>query len=232
MLTACLNPPGSIVIGLPASWRARWRASPKSIHVPRRFTRVLVGRSSRACRCPGWSSGPGRSRRTSSPPRAPISAASTATTMSTSASATRARWPAMDQARRSRPSSARCAAGSPTCSRPTTRRGSARSSRDASASGRGSSRCRRPTPTAGCSGSPGTSPGGRGSSSTTTAITARSTRRSRCSDRTARSFPFAARSAHRSTSRGRRSSSSSTTPRGSRPPWPTATSPLCCSSLP
>ena len=53
--------------------------------------------------------------------------ASTATTTSTCASATPARWPATVRRRRSPPSSGSCAAASPTCSRPRTPRGSATS---------------------------------------------------------------------------------------------------------
>ena len=53
------------------------------IPAPPRSTSVPRARSSRASRCPGWSSGRDRSRRTSRAPRAPISGASTATTTST-----------------------------------------------------------------------------------------------------------------------------------------------------
>ena len=115
-----------------------------------------------------------------------ISATSTATSTSTSAWAIPGRWPATAPRPPSPPSSASStAAGSPTCCRPRTRSGAARSSSAGSASSTGSSRSPPPMRTASRSGWPGWSPAGRRSPSTTSAITARSTRRSRPSLRTA-----------------------------------------------
>ena len=190
-------------------------------------------RSSMACRCPGWSSGPGRSRRTSSPPagahvtlrrrprlRRPVPRRHRGDGRPRSGS---------DDRRGRTPAASRHHPHAPDRGRRLGRRGADPPVR---CRRRGSSRSRRPTPTAGRSGSPGTSAAGPRSSSTTTATTARSTRRSRCSARTGRSCRSAARSGRRSMSPRRPASSSSTTSPGSRRRSPTATWRRSCSSPP
>ena len=92
-----------------AAEQHRFADRPPALRGPPRDARRP--RSSTASRCPGWSSGPGRSRRTSSRPSGRTSPASTATTTSTSASATPGRWPATVRRRRSPPSNARLRRG-------------------------------------------------------------------------------------------------------------------------
>ena len=96
----------------------------------------------------------------------------------------------------------------------------------------GSSRCPPRTRTASRSAWLATSPAVPRSSSTTTATTGRSTRRSRSSARTGRSCRCTVRSGPRWTSHGPRAWSSSTTSPDSRPPSPIATWRPCSSSQP
>ena len=153
--------------------------APALRRAPRRGARP---RSSTACRCPGWSSGRGRSRPTSSRP--------------TGAHFTLRRRPRLrrplprrhrgdgrprpgaDDRRRRAPAAPRHHPHAPDRGRGVGRRGADPPVRRRVVAVRA---VRHATRTAGSSASPATSPVAPRSSSTTTATTARSTRRSRCS---------------------------------------------------